>query len=158
MSPRQPAPAIPSSLVPFVAIGAVSTIAGGIAAAVTGPTGWEHGSWVAAFMVLVTGVGQIGLGIGQAFLSEVQPSAIRVAVEATTLNAGAALVVAGTLASHSWLVSIGALVFASALVVFALTTWSHETRHRWVGAAYVTLLVVLIMSTPVGIALSWARR
>jgi hypothetical protein len=38
---------IPPALGPFLAIGTVAIVAGGITASVTRPTGWDHGSWVA---------------------------------------------------------------------------------------------------------------
>ncbi len=145
-------------MVPFAAVGTAGIVAGGISAAVTGPTGWERGSWVAAFLVLVVGVGQIGLGVGQALIAEHEPSGPRVTLEAVLLNLGAVLVVTGTLASVPMLVSAGSLGFAGALVAFALFAWGPQARHRWLGAAYVTLLLVLIVSTPIGIALSWTRR
>ena len=55
--------------VPFAVISSIGIIGGGIAAAVTGPTDWKRGSWVAAFLVLVVGVGQIGIASGQALLA-----------------------------------------------------------------------------------------
>ena len=61
------------SAMPFVVLGAVSVIAGGLVAAVSAPAGWEHGSWAAAYLVLVTGVAQIGLGAAQAALVAAPP-------------------------------------------------------------------------------------
>ena len=63
-----------SSIVPMLAAGGVSIVAGGVVAAVTGPTDWDHGSWVAAFLVLVAGVAQLGVGAGQAQLVPVAPT------------------------------------------------------------------------------------
>lgn len=54
----------PSGLA-FVIVGGVSIILGGLAAAATSPLGWEHGSWAAAYLVLVTGAAQLLLGVGQ---------------------------------------------------------------------------------------------
>ena len=49
---------------PLFTAGGASVVAGGMAAAVTGPMQWGHGSWVAAFLVLVAGAAQIGIGAG----------------------------------------------------------------------------------------------
>ena len=62
--------------------GGAAIIAGGIVAAVTDPAGWEHGSWTAAFLVLVAGVAQIGLALGQVELAAV-PATPRVALLAS---------------------------------------------------------------------------
>lgn len=50
-------------------------ISGGLVAAVTGPLGLEHGSWSAAYQVLVGGVVQAGLGAAQYALVSVRPRA-----------------------------------------------------------------------------------
>src|SRR5699024_5863020 len=55
----RPAPAD----LPFRLLGLVWVLTGGLTAAVTGPLGLEHGSWSAAFQVLVRGVLQGVLGI-----------------------------------------------------------------------------------------------
>lgn len=49
--------------------GGISIVAGGLVAAVTGPTNWDRGAWVANFLVLVAGVAQIGIDASQAHLS-----------------------------------------------------------------------------------------
>jgi hypothetical protein len=127
-------------------------------AAVTGPTGWDDGSWVAAFLVLVTGVGQIGLGVGRASLAPAPPTRRRLAAELATLNAAAILVIGGTLATAPTAVTIGSVAFAAAVVAIA---WGARRRRaeRWtcLSAVFTALLVILLVSTPVGIALAWIR-
>jgi len=132
-------------------------VAGGIAAAVTGPTGWERGSWVAAFLVLVTGVGQIGLGAGQALIAALPIAPRRLVVQAGALDLGSALVILGTLLMTPAAVTLGGLVLAVGLVAFATVARQDSAQHRWVDRTYTTLLTVLIVSTPVGLALAWAR-
>lgn len=148
-----------SSFVAFVGAGAVAVVAGGLAAAVTGPTGWEHGSWVAAFLVLVTGVGQIGLGAGQALLADRPPGSRRLAGEVALLNAGSVLVIAGTLAAVPAVVTAGTLALAGALVMFAGTPRRHDPGHdgrrAWPRWAYTGLLAVLLVSSPIGLVLTW---
>lgn len=150
-------PTIPPSLVPFLAVGSIAVVAGGIAAAVTGPTGWEHGSWVAAFLVLVTGVGQIGLGAGQAALTRGAVTLRRIATEVALLNGGCLLVIAGTLASTPTVVTIGGVALAGALGLLACTPHHHRQQHAWIGHAYTGLLLVLLVSIPIGLTLAWLR-
>ena len=49
---------------PFVAIGVLCVIAGGLTAGVTAPAASERSSWASAYLVLVAGVAQVGLGLG----------------------------------------------------------------------------------------------
>jgi hypothetical protein len=148
---------LPPSLVPFLAGGTIAVVAGGLVAAATGPAGWDRGTWAAAFLVLVAGVGQIGLGAGQAILADVAPSGGRLAREVVLLDVGSALVLAGGVASAPAVVTAGSLVLAAALVAFALVPRRHGDWRPWLGRAYTGLLVVLLVSTPIGLALAWMR-
>lgn len=143
--------------VPLLAAGSVAIVAGGLAAAVTGPTEWDHGSWVAAFLVLVMGVAQIGLGAGQSQLAPVAPSVGFAAVEGALWNGGCLAVVAGTLLSNPVAVSIG-----SGLLVAALGVSTFAVRgiggQPLLLLLYRALLIVLLVSIPIGTALAWTRH
>jgi hypothetical protein len=144
----------------FFVIGAVGIVAGGIVAAVTGPTGWSNGSWCAAFLVLVVGVAQIGVGVAQAALAPVNPSRALVAGEIVAWNGGSAGVIVGTLVDEPVVVSIGTVVFLVALVLAGLATRGHSGltgRARLMLLVFRVLLVVLVVSAPIGIVLSWVR-
>jgi hypothetical protein len=143
---------------PFSTIGVAAIVVGGIVAALTGPTGWEQGSWVAAFLVLVVGVGQIGLAAGQAALADHPPSSRRRAAQAGLFNAGAGLVIAGTLASNPIVVTVGGAAVLAALILFAWVRQRRVHEHTWPARAYLLLLVVLVLSTPVGLVLAWLRQ
>lgn len=145
-------------MVPVAAVGTVAIIAGGLAAAVTRPAGWSDGSWVAAYLVLVTGVGQIGLGVGQSLLAQ-RPSRARLAAQLVLLNAGSALVVLGTLVDQPPVVTAGGVVLVAGLVLFATAPRrdGRLDRVRGVLGLYLGLLAVLIVSIPIGLALSWIR-
>lgn len=145
---------VPSAAVPFALCGIVSVVAGGVVAAVTGPTDWTHGSWMAAFLVLVMGVGQVGLGLGQAIV--VDPSRRIRSIEVATYNVGSALVLAGTLIALPVVVTVGGVGLVVALGTF-LTTGRRGGRGSWVGRIQTALLVVILVSVPIGIALSWTR-
>jgi hypothetical protein len=136
--------------------GGAAIIAGGLVAAVTGPTGWDHGSWVAAFLVLVTGVAQIGVGAAQAQLARTAPTVAYVATECGVWNGSCIVVIAGTLLSSPATVTAG-----SALLLVALGMSASAVRQSGRSSLlrlYRTLLIGLLASTPIGIALAWARR
>jgi hypothetical protein len=137
--------------------GAVSVVAGGLAAAVTGPTGWDHGSWVAAFLVLVAGVTQIGLGAGQALLASKPTSIVFTATWCSLWNGGCLLVIVGTLLASPVVVSCGGGLMAVGLV---MSTHAARGPSRWpvVGLVYRAILVVVAVSVPIGVALAWTRH
>lgn len=143
--------------VPFAVIGSVGIIGGGIAAAVTGPTDWKRGSWVAAFLVLVVGVGQIVLGAGQAALARFAPTPRIVATECVLYNVSAALVIIGTLIHRPVVVAIGSVVLLGALAMFAFAAPISTRRNRLAATAYRLILAVLLISTPIGVVLSLTR-
>jgi hypothetical protein len=151
---------------PFVVAGAVFVIAGGITAAVARPTGFELGSWVAAYLVLVGGVAQIALGLGQAWLARDAPTRRSVRAEVITWNAAVALTLAGTLVATPLLTTLGGLALVAALVLFlggvrhagsssapSSTPSSTLARRLYRGVG-----VVVLVSTPIGLALAWIRH
>ncbi|HET8971396.1 MAG TPA: hypothetical protein VFN19_10075 [Candidatus Nanopelagicales bacterium] len=145
------------SALPFVVLGVVSVVAGGLVAAVTGPTGWEHGSWAAAYLVLVTGVAQVGLGVAQAGLAATPLSRRRLSVELVGWNVGSALVILGTLLTAPPVVVAGSALLVIALVTFALTVQGATVGPTWVRVAFLLLVLVLLVSIPVGVVLSVLR-
>jgi hypothetical protein len=84
-------------MLPFGIVGVICVVAGGLVAAVTAPAATEHGGRAAAYLVLVAGVAQVGLGFGQALLAPGPLSARLVAIEVAVWNLGNAAVLAGTL-------------------------------------------------------------
>lgn len=140
----------------FIAGGA-SVIAGGSAAAVTGPTQWGHGSWVAAFLVLVAGVAQISVGAGQAHLAPLVPSARLIAAQCVMWNAGCATVIAGTLLSSPLLVVVGSAPLVAALVTSIIVLRGSRSNRSAFLVLYRLLLAVLLASIPIGVVLAWAR-
>lgn len=142
---------------PFLAAGSVAIVAGGLAAAVTGPTNWDHGSWVAAFLVLVTGVAQIGIGAAQAQLAPFASSIRFAARQCVLWNAGCLAVIAGTLLSNPLTVSVGGGLLLAALGMSAYAVRGAGDQVVLRGL-YRALLIVLLASIPIGIALAWTRH
>jgi len=146
------------AILPFLVFGTLYTIAGGLVAAVSRPLELGHGSWVAAYLVLAGGVGQIGLGVGQGLVAESRPSRSIVRVEASAWNVGLVGVIVGTLVSSPFATTLGSAVSAVALILFVRTARAPggpATRARWLVLA---LAAALLVSTPVGVVLAWARH
>jgi hypothetical protein len=146
------------ALRPFAVAGSLSTIAGGVTAAITRPTGFELGPWLAAFLVLVGGVAQIALGIGQAWLSDEPPSPASLRAEVITWNVGMAATIAGSLLAAPAVTTLGGVVFAVALCVFLRSVPRSGPSARWARVLYRWLVAVVLLSTPVGLALAWIRH
>lgn len=138
--------------------GGFSIVAGGLVAAVTGPTEWDHGSWVAAFLVLVGGVAQIGIAAGQAHLVDTSMTRRFGSVQCILWNTACAIVVAGTLLSSPATVSIGSALLMAALGMSVYAISRSSGRHPQLLVLYRALLSVLLVSIPIGIALSWTRH
>jgi hypothetical protein len=143
---------------PFVLVGAASIVAGGLVAAVTRPLELELGSWLAAFLVLVGGVAQIVLGAGQAWLCDGRPPRRQLISEAAAWNVGVATTIAGSLVALPVLTSVGGIAMAVALVLFLHGTRASASGPRRALATYRAVLVVVLVSTPVGLVLAWARH
>lgn len=142
----------------FVIVGSACVVAGGLVAAVTGPTDFEHGSWLAAYLVLVGGVAQIVLGAGQAWLARQVPPARSTRSEAWSWNIGAVAVVSGTLLSEPTLTTVGGTVLMLALVLFVAGVRRMRPSSRRVGLLYRGVVGVVLVSIPIGVVLAWTRH
>jgi hypothetical protein len=141
----------------FLVVGAAATVAGGVIAAVAGPTDWGHGSWTAAFVVLVVGVAQIVLGLVQAALAPRLLSQQMVWAEFALWNLGCAGVIAGTQVDATVVVAVGSLLFLGALAIAAGAVRAQSELSgtpRTLLTVYRVLLVVLLVSVFIGIILS----
>lgn len=141
---------------PFGMMGTACIIGGGLLAAVTAHAPSEHSSWAAAYLVLVGGVAQVGLGFGSAALAPRIPSrALRISIVALW-NIGNALVMAGVLMSLNALVDAGGIALVIALFL-ALRTIRHSTGPELLRRAYWLLAMVLGVSIPTGLVLARIR-
>ncbi len=140
----------------FGVIGVLCVIAGGLVAAVTAPSASEKSSWAAAYLVLVAGVAQIGLGVGPAFLAPRAPSRLSSVGTLALWNLGNASVLAGVLLTLTVLVDLGGIALVIALVL-ALRTVGHSTGPVLLRRAYWLLTAVLGLSIPIGLVLTRIR-
>jgi hypothetical protein len=156
----------PNPATVLTAIGVCSVVLGGLVAAVTGPLHLAHGSWLAAYLVLVGGVTQCAMGQARVRWPEVMQLRGSWA-QIGCWNVGNALVIGGTLAGAPLAVDFG-----SALLVIALAIAFRAARpgagsatssaaggvSALVGHVYRALLLVLAVSIPVGMALAHLRN
>jgi hypothetical protein len=143
-----------SAALPFVVLGVACVVAGGLVAAATAPAPSEHGSWTTAYLVLVAGVSQIALGVGQALLAPRAPSRRIVAVEFSAWNGGNAAVVAGALSNITPLVDTGGALLVVALALLIRGVRGAGQRGRWALYAFRLLVVILLVSIPIGLLLA----
>lgn len=140
---------------PFAVAGGTLIVAGGLVSAVNGATPFAHGSWLAAYLVLVGGVSQVALGLGPPALAAPEPSARLTRAQLVLWNAGSLVVPAGVLSGLSGLVVAGSVALLAALSGFAIGARRAAGRRR--GAlAYGALVAALGVSVFVGLALAVA--
>ncbi|WP_020660085.1 hypothetical protein [Amycolatopsis benzoatilytica] len=140
---------------PFLALGTACTVAGGLASAVIAPAPTPHGAWAVAYLVLVGGVAQTGLGIGQAVLAPRLPTVRAIVAQAVAWNAGNAAVLGGTLAGITTMVDVGGAILVLALALFAFAVrGGGRTGQRWLRYGFEALVLVLLVSIPVGLVLA----
>lgn len=150
------------------AVGSGFILLGGLVAAMTGPFDWRRGSWLAAYMVLVCGVAQYVMGRAPSWFD--RPAGARLGwTQLVGWNTGNLVVMAGTLAGFPNLVDVGGVVLFVILIdmlrgtirrpVAAVDGRPRDTGRiaRWGWAAYRALLVLLVVSIPVGLVLAHLR-
>jgi len=139
-------------------IGAGLVVLGGLVAAATGPLALAKGSWLAAYLVLVCGVAQAAMG-------RVPSRSVRSPRSGWALlagwNAGNAAVIAGSLVSQPVLVDAGGLLLLVVLVVLLVDTLRRspddDAGRRAARGLFAALLLVLIVSIPIGLVLAHLR-
>jgi hypothetical protein len=141
----------------FVLVGAIGIIAGGLMAAITRPAGVAAGAWVAAYLVLVVGVAQLGLGLGQALLAGGLPSMTYRHWELALFNLGNLGVLVGTVAEVVALVMAGGTILLVSLLLFFAAV-RRSRGHRRYLIMYRLLVAVIAVSIPIGLTMSFLRH
>lgn len=144
----------------MVALGALAVVLGGLVAAVTGPFDWAKGSWAAAYLVLVVGVAQYLMGWVHRAMPRVDPAGW---VQLAGWNLGSLLVIGGTLIASPGVVVVGSVLLVIALVVALCSDLRSGIDARaggrtWLVWVHRGMLLVMLVSIPVGIALSFLRH
>ncbi|MDO5710133.1 MAG: hypothetical protein Q4P32_00120 [Micrococcales bacterium] len=138
---------------PFVGVGLAAVVAGGLIAAAIAHAPTEPLVWLVAYLVLVVGVAQAGLGIGQFWLADHLLTPARLWAQFTLYNLGNAGVIAGTLLNLPLLVDAGGVLLAVALIGFIVGSRGAGDLGtlRWL---YRILIVLLLISVLIGLLLA----
>lgn len=143
--------------VAFATLGLTSVILGGLLAAATASTPSHLASWAVAYLVLVSGVAQAGLGLGQAVLVN-QLARLLVAAQLMGWNLGNVAVLVGTALDVTLLVDVGGVLLVATLVAFAPAARPAPAPRapalRWCRYGYALLVLVLLLSVPIGLVLA----
>lgn len=141
-------------------LGAAAVILGGLVAAVTGPLSLPRGSWLAAYLVLVCGVSLYAMGRVSTWFGHGLAGRIGW-VQLAGWNLGNAAVMTGTLTTMPYLVDVGGLILLAVLLGLLRGVFRPATRPGAADArgrhAYAFLLIVLVVSIPVGLVLAHLR-
>ena len=143
------------SAAPFMVIAVLAVVAGGSISAALAHVPTRHAMWLVAYLVLVVGVVQFCLGVGQSWLARERPSTGLLAGECGLFNAGNVLVMAGTLAGHVAWVSGGALLLIAALALFFFGV--RRASGRPMLYTYRAMLVLVGASALAGLLLATLR-
>jgi hypothetical protein len=137
-------------------LGTAMILAGGMVAAVNSASPFGHGSWLAAYLVLVGGVSQVVLSIGALALRGPSPADRTARARLALWNAGSLAVPAGVLAGAAWPVTAGSGALLWSLVLFGLETRGAAGRLRRAAFAYLLIVASLVASVVVGSAIAGA--
>lgn len=157
MSPAVRPPAAPRADLPFRGLALLWVIAGGLVAAVTSPWVLEHGSWTAAFAVLVGGVLQATLGLAQHTLASPPPRRRILGAELTTWNSGCIAVIAGTWTTLPAIVDVGGVLLVGTLSLMIAAVGRGSVGPRWAVWLFRAALAVTLVSIPIGLILAHLR-
>jgi hypothetical protein len=138
----------------FFLIGSAFVVLGGLVAAVSTPLGFASGPWLAAYLVLVCGVAQCLFGIMRRYVAPSPMTGSGFAVELVCWNAGNAVVVVGDLVRIPFLVGVGGALLVVVLVLQLAHLGHGVTGLHWAAWLYGVVVVVLLVSIPIGIALA----
>jgi hypothetical protein len=136
-------------------IGYASIVCGGLIAAVTSPLDLSKGSWLAAYLVLISGLAQVLLAQQSRILRAQQPQTRSAALVLVAWVLGNFSVVAGSLMRVPLIVDFGGLLLMAALISALLGT-QHATRRALAWLLRLSYAAVFI-SIPVGLVLAHLR-
>jgi hypothetical protein len=129
-------------------------VAGGLVAAVNSAAPFAHGSWLAAYLVLVGGVAQLVLGAGPLLLPAPSRSRRLRRAQLVLWNAGSALVAVGVLTDARVVVLGGSALVLASLACSARAAGPVREPGRGRVIAYRGLIAVLAVSVVIGAALA----
>jgi len=145
------------SAIPFLALGGISLILGGVVSAASAGSPSYTSAWAVAYLVLVGGLAQLVLGIGQAELASKRLPAGLLAAEAVLLNFSTVAVLLGTILAAPALTYAGAGLLLVTLVAFIWAVRGASQHLPWLLWAFRIMVVVLLVSAPIGLVIAHSR-
>ena len=149
-TPRYPAAVYGAWL--FASTGLAAILAAGALSAALAHAPTRAAMWLTAYLVLVVGVAQIALGVGQARLASRPLTPALLGSEWLLFNGANALVISGRLLVRPNAVAVGAVVLAMALGLFLRGV--RGAGGGWLFRVYSLLVALLACSALVGVGLS----
>jgi hypothetical protein len=138
----------------FLASAGILIVAGGAVAAVNSAAPFGHGSWLAAYLVLVGGVSQVVLGAGRLALRAPRPTRALHRAQLVLWNLGSLAVPAGVLADAPTLVTVGSIALLSALALFVAGASRARRDVRFRAVVYLAIVGGLAVSVVIGSSLA----
>ncbi|MDN5880579.1 MAG: hypothetical protein ACTHWW_00790 [Arthrobacter sp.] len=142
---------------PFLVIGGLGMLLGGLFSAISAASPSYLAAWAVAYLVLVVGVAQVVLGLGQARLAVKTPSEGFVSAEVLTYNLANIAVLGGSMFSLTLLTWIGAGLIVVAMGLFIWAARGAASEQRWWLYGYRAMIVIILVSAPIGIILANSR-
>lgn len=142
---------------PFIVIGGLGLVAGGLLSAISAGSPSYLASWAVAYLVLVVGVAQLALGIGQDRLAPGTPAPGLISAELLAFNLANLAVLAGSLFAVLALTWVGAVLIVVAMALFIWAVRGGTSEHRGLLWLYRAVVAVLLVSAPIGIILAHSR-
>lgn len=146
-----------AATLPFTLLGVAAIVAGGLLAARTSAQPVSALVWLVAYLVLVVGLAQYALGLGQARLAAGAPSLSFVTLEWLVFNLGNAATILGTLAGEMLWSVAGSLLVAIATLQFAWGAFGARS-HPWWRMAYYAVDAIIFASAITGVILAVRGR
>ncbi len=138
------------TILPFLALGTGAITFAGLFSAATARSASYHSAWFVAYLVLIAGLAQIALGVGQWWLASRKLGVATAIAQLALFNLGNAGVVVGTLLAAPFWVDAGSAGIAVALALFVLKVRSPRRRGLALWG-YWALVVLLLISVVIGI-------
>lgn len=138
----------------FVACAGVLIVIGGAVAAVDSAAPFDHGPWLAAYLVLVGGVSQILLAVGRTGLPAPRPAHAVHRAQLALWNLGSLVVPTGVLADVAAIVTVGSVALLAGLVLFARGLTPRGRDSRGLATLYLAFILGLAASVIVGSAIA----
>lgn len=136
----------------FLVTALAAIIAAGLISAMTAHAGSRALMWMVAYLVLVAGIAQGVLGLGQALLPARPPAPRWRIGQWLALNAGSASVIAGRLLELHWLIGFGTALVMLALAGFLVAVRRHGSG--WVSWLFRGVLWITLLGACTGLVFS----